>query len=549
MVDIEYYWWSESNFMGFRSDVKPSREYQFRKICKCSVSNYSTLSNFCPLEVVGRGSETQLQVGENWNYLTWRLLMSLFYLFQCGRQLLDNYASAHNNFATWDTREIFVQQEMLDCQEEMSRRGSGSLVKEEMFKRSSGSLGKIRPEMPEQNQNHIPPASEVVTINTRKHSSTTSHSKYGGEDENENTIPTKMIPALPVTTETTRMMSERNQGSIRIPQQKSHVRKYSSGGGTVREKLPPPPPHLPGTADGLLGVRKELPPPPSPKLLESIATHAASARQSLRRVSDGGGVVDGRSPRRVSDAASQQGPKAQVHIPSQEDDRGFFTPDRLQRHKRISSQGSVFDRTSSTPSTPEIRSPVPQRPLLEHRAHSSVPASPVRVPNQMVSVPEQSVCHAPPSPSAGVRQGIMTGHRRTSSGPPAPPLSPKPKIPPPAPPTRSNMTQLSQDEDDQQQPQNFMADLQRALSQKQTSTAPVPQPILRRPAASTEPDRLPTPPLPPPPPTTQPIMNTMQNVEDLPPPPAELLEELRIVRKKPPPPPPKRNRDTHLSQT
>ena len=34
-------------------------------ICKCSVSNQTNTSNFHPLEVVGRGSETQLQVGEN----------------------------------------------------------------------------------------------------------------------------------------------------------------------------------------------------------------------------------------------------------------------------------------------------------------------------------------------------------------------------------------------------------------------------------------------------------------------------------------------------
>ena len=35
------------------------------KSCKCLISNYTNMSNFKPLEVVGRGSETQLQVGEN----------------------------------------------------------------------------------------------------------------------------------------------------------------------------------------------------------------------------------------------------------------------------------------------------------------------------------------------------------------------------------------------------------------------------------------------------------------------------------------------------
>ena len=35
------------------------------KICKCLVLNLRNMSIFHPLEVVGRGSETQLQVGEN----------------------------------------------------------------------------------------------------------------------------------------------------------------------------------------------------------------------------------------------------------------------------------------------------------------------------------------------------------------------------------------------------------------------------------------------------------------------------------------------------
>ena len=39
------------------------------KICKCLVSNETNMSNFHPLEVVSRGSETQLQVGENVNDL------------------------------------------------------------------------------------------------------------------------------------------------------------------------------------------------------------------------------------------------------------------------------------------------------------------------------------------------------------------------------------------------------------------------------------------------------------------------------------------------
>ena len=36
--------------------------------CKRLVSNLTNMGNLHPLEVVGRGSETQLQVGEDLNY-------------------------------------------------------------------------------------------------------------------------------------------------------------------------------------------------------------------------------------------------------------------------------------------------------------------------------------------------------------------------------------------------------------------------------------------------------------------------------------------------
>ena len=40
------------------------------KICKYLCLNSTNMSNFHPLEVVDRGSETQLQVGEDLNKLT-----------------------------------------------------------------------------------------------------------------------------------------------------------------------------------------------------------------------------------------------------------------------------------------------------------------------------------------------------------------------------------------------------------------------------------------------------------------------------------------------
>ena len=39
------------------------------KVCRLLVTNKKNTSNFHPLEVLGRGSETQLEVGENLNYL------------------------------------------------------------------------------------------------------------------------------------------------------------------------------------------------------------------------------------------------------------------------------------------------------------------------------------------------------------------------------------------------------------------------------------------------------------------------------------------------
>ena len=66
-----------SNFHCFiRMISRLNRSYWQRnvslniKICKCLVLNEINMSNFHPLEVVCRGSETQLQVDENLNEIT-----------------------------------------------------------------------------------------------------------------------------------------------------------------------------------------------------------------------------------------------------------------------------------------------------------------------------------------------------------------------------------------------------------------------------------------------------------------------------------------------
>ena len=46
------------------------------KQVKCLVSKSTSMSNFHPLEVVGRGSETLLQVGKNVNY--WEKMSEMF---------------------------------------------------------------------------------------------------------------------------------------------------------------------------------------------------------------------------------------------------------------------------------------------------------------------------------------------------------------------------------------------------------------------------------------------------------------------------------------
>ena len=42
------------------------------KICKCLASSSTSMSNFHPLEVMVRGSETQLKVGENLYFIIQR---------------------------------------------------------------------------------------------------------------------------------------------------------------------------------------------------------------------------------------------------------------------------------------------------------------------------------------------------------------------------------------------------------------------------------------------------------------------------------------------
>ena len=73
-------------------------------------SNYKSVINFRPLEVVGRGSETQLQIGKNLNYLILRFkpsqcIKASFYItenrliFLQPRVLEGNYPSKHNTLS------------------------------------------------------------------------------------------------------------------------------------------------------------------------------------------------------------------------------------------------------------------------------------------------------------------------------------------------------------------------------------------------------------------------------------------------------------------
>ena len=83
-------------------------------MCTCLVLNQTHMSNFYPLEVLGRGSETQLQVGENLNYLIERWITSPpTYLRRCVRRFgkygygalikrLWRIGRAQTNVSEWD---------------------------------------------------------------------------------------------------------------------------------------------------------------------------------------------------------------------------------------------------------------------------------------------------------------------------------------------------------------------------------------------------------------------------------------------------------------
>ena len=58
--------------------------------------------NFYPLEVVGRGSETQLQVGENLNYLTYMVPSKLGVPLDCAKQrCLLHSITGYNAMTKW----------------------------------------------------------------------------------------------------------------------------------------------------------------------------------------------------------------------------------------------------------------------------------------------------------------------------------------------------------------------------------------------------------------------------------------------------------------
>ena len=50
---------------GISNKSSEQNKYLNTNICKCLISNLTNMSNFHSVEVVDRGSETQLQVSEN----------------------------------------------------------------------------------------------------------------------------------------------------------------------------------------------------------------------------------------------------------------------------------------------------------------------------------------------------------------------------------------------------------------------------------------------------------------------------------------------------
>ncbi|KAK2165646.1 hypothetical protein LSH36_47g03037 [Paralvinella palmiformis] len=355
---------------------------------------------------------------------------------------------------------------------------------------------------------------------TQRRLSTDHNQNRECENSNEDVrLVGKMIPNLPVTTQTTRQITDQNAHSGTLKRQASYGTIKSlkrNVNGSLENRLPSPQKSLPTTPDDDVDDDDDddfpLPPPPpellSPPIMEETAYSIVNVNQQRPMV--------------VYDV-----PKPRV---------GGSLPNSPQKRPPIYAKPTVVSTLSPQGHSPSFASSLissgsaPQSPAPRVQAHSQ-PPSPwqltVTTSTHTVQTPSCVVSHPISSP-------LHVGHRRASSSPAHGENS---RRPPPPPPKRSEKTKLSS-HGDSQQTQYFISDLQRVLTQKQAWSQ----------------EMGPEPSFPPTPPPHKPRPHDMPQSESgeewLPPPPAELLLELQEVRKKKPTPPkplPKRMTEHYMS--
>ena len=335
----------------------------------------------------------------------------------------------------------------------------------------------------------------------------------------------KMIPNLPVTTQTTRQITDQNAHSGTLKRQASYgtMKSLKRNLNGTENRLPSPQKSLP-TSPSKDGDDDEdddddddfpLPPPPpellSPPIMEETAYSIVNVNQQRPVV-----VYDVPKPR--VGGSLPNSPQKKPPVYAKPTVVSAFSP---QSHppSSISSPSSSLS-SCSAPQSPAPRVPVHCQPPSPWQLTVTTSTHTVQTPSCVASQPVSSPLH--------------TGHRRASSSPAHGENS---KRPPPPPPKRSETTKLSSQRDSPQT-QYFISDLQRVLTQKQAWSQEM----------GPEPSFPPTPP--PHKPRPQDAVQQQPSDEWLPPPPAELLLELQEVRKKKPTPPkplPKKMTERYMS--
>ena len=224
-------------------------------------------------------------------------------------------------------------------------------------------------------------------------------------------VPAKMLAALPVTTQTTRQISEQHGGTAVVRQATLRRRAQrgsptSSSGASGVDLPPPPTDDVEVRPDVVPGAESCLPPPPSAESLQNLHQKGLGTLRKSDKVSP---------------------------VPPPTAEKPILSP-------KVFAGGSL----SANSSPRKIRPPAPEfKPQLQPQ------------------IDPQNDLDLSPS-VAQMSPGVSACHRRTSSGPNMPVGSPLRQKPPP-PPKRNTGTKLSLHGDSSAP---FIADLNRALAAK-----------------------------------------------------------------------------------